>query len=305
MKVLITGATGMIGQEVVKLCHESNFVVHYLTTSKDKLVNKPNYKGFYWDPQKSIIDEDCIDGVEVIINLVGATVAKRWTESYKEEIIESRTRSAKLLLYTLKQKTHIVRQIISASAIGIYPDSLQNYYDEETEKRAKGFLGSVVQQWEQEVNRFKTIGVSVSILRIGLVLSEKGGAYPKMAQPIEYNLGAAFGSGKQWQSWIHLDDLSRMFMHVLEQELSGVYNAVAPNPVSNQKLIQIIAKKQDKKIILPNIPKFMMQLILGQMHTILFESQRVSCEKILETGFSYNFDNIAVAIQEIVANEAA
>ncbi|WP_378187046.1 TIGR01777 family oxidoreductase [Aquimarina sp. W85] len=300
MKVLITGATGMIGQEVVKLCHQSNIVVHYLTTSEDKIENKSNYKGYFWDPQNNSIDVNCLHEVEVIINLVGATVAKRWTKNYKKEIIESRTLSAKLLLNTLKNQKHTVRHMLSASAIGIYPSSLQNYYTEETQTIADDFLGTVVRQWEDAVNQFKSIDISVSILRIGLVLSEKGGAFPKMAEPVKYNLGTAFGSGKQWQSWIHVEDLARVFLHSILQEQSGVFNAVAPNPVSNQKLIKIIAKKMNKSIFLPNVPKFMMKLILGEMHTILFASQRVSCEKLLETGFNFNFDNVAVAIQDIV-----
>ncbi len=301
MKVLITGATGLIGQEIVKLCHQSGIDVNYLTTSKNKLQDTANYRGYFWNPKQGEIDSGCLDNVEVIINLVGATVAKRWTSSYKKEIIESRTVTTRLLRETLqKRKNSTVRHIISASAIGIYPDSFQNYYMEDSPERDTGFLGEVVTKWENAVSEFKTLGVEVSILRIGLVLSEKGGAYPKIAKPIQYGFGAVFGDGKQWQSWIHLDDLSQMFMFVLKEELSGVFNAVAPNPVSNKKLTYTIADRLNKKIILPNVPRFALKLILGEMHVILFSSQRVCSKRILTSGFEFQHENIVSAIDSLV-----
>lgn len=300
MKVLITGATGMIGNKVVKLCHKAGFVVNYLTTSKNKIVSEENYKGFYWNPSKGEIDLACFDEVEVIINLVGATIAKRWTSSYRKTIINSRVKSANLLRESLSTIKHDVRHIVSASAIGIYPSSLQNYYRETSQEQDIGFLGDVVNKWEYAVEKFDAIGIEACVLRIGLVLSAKGGAYPKLAKPITYGLGAAFGSGKQWQSWIHVDDLAAIFLYAVEQELAGVFNAVAPNPVSNYKLVQCSAQEMNKKIYLPNIPKFMMYLILGKMHRLLFDSQRVSSDKIQEAGYTFIYDNIQPAIADLV-----
>lgn len=299
MKILITGATGMIGQEIVKHCQQSGIVVHYLTTSKDKLENSPGYKGYYWDPYNGKIDTACFDQVEVIINLVGASIAKRWTKSYKKEIIRSRVETTSFILENLKELQHSVRQIVSASAIGLYPDSIQNYYTEESEERDPGFLGEVVTKWENAVKQFQTINIDTCMLRIGLVLSTKGGAYPKIAKPVEYGVGAAFGSGKQWQSWIHIDDLSNMFMYAVKEELSGVYNAVAPNPVSNEKLTQVIADIKGKKIMLPNIPRIVMRLILGEMHQLLFSSQRVGSNKVLNTGFKFVYDHIINAVRDL------
>jgi len=156
MKVLITGATGLIGQEIVKLCHQSKIDVNYLTTNKDKIKSTSNYQGFYWDPKNYILDENCFLDVEVIINLVGASVAKRWTPSYKEEILESRIISTHVLLESLKKTKHTVRHVISASAIGIYPDSFQNYYMESSPERDIGFLGNVVTKWEETILQFET-----------------------------------------------------------------------------------------------------------------------------------------------------
>ncbi|MHA7058240.1 TIGR01777 family oxidoreductase [Aquimarina sp. M1] len=300
MKVLITGATGLIGQEIVGLCHQSDIDVHYLTTSKNKLTSEKNYKGYYWNPSSGEIDLDCFEDVEVIINLVGATVAKRWTKTYKQEIIDSRVETASIMLASLKKIKHSVRHIVSASAIGIYPDSFQNYYKEDSVERDAGFLGEVVTKWEAAVREFQTINIEVSFLRIGLVLSNKGGAFPKIVKPIKKGLGAAFGNGKQWQSWIHLDDLAQLFMYVVEEELTGTYNAVAPNPVSNEKLTSVVADKTDKKIILPNVPRFLMKLILGEMHTLLYSSQRVCADKILAAGFKFKYDHIVPAVEDLV-----
>lgn len=300
MKVLITGATGLIGREITNLCHQSGIDVNYLTTSRGKLKSEANYKGYFWNPRNQEIDVNCFEGVEVIINLVGASIAKRWTTSYKKEIINSRIDATTLILESLKGIKHSVRHIVSASAIGIYPDSFQNYYMEDSPERDTGFLGEVVSQWEAAVLQFKTLDVDVSLLRIGLVLSAQGGAFPKIEKPIRLGIGAFFGNGKQWQSWIHIQDLARMFLFVIQEELSGVFNAVAPNPVSNKKMMCTIAEKLDKKIILPNIPKMVMKIMLGEMHILLFTSQRVCNERISSLGFHFNFDSITSAIDMLI-----
>ncbi|WP_304143106.1 TIGR01777 family oxidoreductase [Mesoflavibacter zeaxanthinifaciens] len=296
MRVLITGATGLIGTEIVKLCHDKNIAVNFLTTSQSKLSKDNNYKGFLWNPSKNEIDTDCIKDVDVIINLVGATISKRWTETYKKEIILSRTQSTQLLFNTLQNNSHHIKQIISASAIGIYPDSLTNYYTEDETSISPSFLGQVVEKWEHAVDAFKEIGVEVTKVRIGLVLSKKGGALPEMIKPFKFGLGAALGSGKQWQSWIHIKDLARLFIHVLEEELTGTYNAVAPNPETNQTLSKLIAKTLNRPFFLPNVPKGILKIILGEMHILLFESQRVSSKKIEATGFNFKYYKLKSAL---------
>ena len=156
MTVLITGATGLIGQEIVKQCHAQGINVHYLTTSKSKLSTEANYKGFYWNPDKNEIDHNCFKDVSAIINLVGASISKRWTDAYKKEILESRTKTAQLLQETIKTHQYNIDQVVSASAIGIYPTSLTNYYDEDHKQISESFLGKVVDQWESAVDGFKT-----------------------------------------------------------------------------------------------------------------------------------------------------
>jgi uncharacterized protein (TIGR01777 family) len=300
MKVLITGATGLIGNEIVALCHQRKLEVNFLTTSKDKLIQKENLKGYYWNPATAKIDLECFQGVSAIINLAGASISKRWTKSYKKEILSSRLDSLRTLYGALKKiDGSQIKSFVSASAVGIYPNSLTSLYDEDENKVDDSFLGAVVEAWEKEVDLFAEFGFTVAKIRIGLVMSAKGGALPEMSKPIKYGLGAAFGSGEQWQSWIHISDLAHIFIFVIENELQGIYNGVGPNPVTNSKLVREIAKVLDRPLILPNIPKFAMKALLGEMSYILFASQRVSSKKIEEEGFIFRYRNICLALQEI------
>ncbi|MFD1064047.1 TIGR01777 family oxidoreductase [Winogradskyella litorisediminis] len=300
MKVLITGATGLIGSEIVKVCHANNISVNYLTTSKSKLENQENYKGFYWNPQKNEIDKNCLEGVDAIINMVGATISKRWTEEHRNAILNSRTETAKLLKQTIDANNYNIKQIVSASAIGYYPSSLTNYYSEDYNTVSDTFLGEVVQKWEAAVDDFKSSGLNICKLRIGLVMAKDGGALPEIIKPMKFGAGAAFGSGEQWQSWIHISDLAKMFVYAVTENLTGVYNAVAPNPVTNKELTKVAASVLNKPLILPNIPKFAMKLALGDMHIILFESQRVSSQKIEAEGFYFQFHNLEPALNDLL-----
>lgn len=297
--VLITGATGLIGQEIVKVCHDQNWIVHYLSTSREKMSQNENYKGFYWNLDTKEIDASCFEGVDTIINLVGATISKRWTTDYKAEIIASRTESAKLLFDTVKINNYTVKHIVSASAIGVYPSSQTNYYGEDFEKCSGSFLGQVVKKWEAAIDQFSVIGIKVSKIRIGLVLSEKGGALPEIAKPIRFGVGAAFGDGQQWQSWIHVEDLAQLFVFIIENSFEGIYNGVAPNPVNNSELTKTVARVLNKPLILPKIPKFTMKLVLGEMHNLLFESQRVSAQKVENAGFNFKYHHLEPAIRAL------
>lgn len=198
---------------------------------------------------------------------------------------------------------HSVEAFVSASAIGIYPNSLTTFYEENETGIDDSFLGEVVQEWEKEIDAFKTFDFKVSKIRIGLVLSDQGGALPKMAQPINNYVGAAFGSGHQWQSWIHINDLARMFLFVLEKGFEGTFNGVAPNPVTNTKLTKELAKVLKKPLLLPNVPKGMMELLLGEMAYLLFTSQRVSSKRIEKKGFVFDYKNVCHALESFYGGE--
>lgn len=300
MKILITGATGLIGARLENLFKQNQIQIHYLTTSKAKIIKSSNYEGFYWNPNQGYMDVNALKGVDAIIHLAGATIAKRWTKKYKQEIIESRTITTNLLFETLKSNPNQVKQIISASATGLYPDNIDKIYTEDFQNYESSFLSTVVQNWEKSVDQFQLLDLPVCKLRTGIVLSNKGGALPKMMQPIQFGFGAAFGSGNQIQSWIHIEDLSKMYLFALQNKWTGVYNAVSPNPISNIYLTQLIANRLKKPLFLPNIPRIFMQLMLGKMSSLLLESQNVDSKKCINAGFKFEFETIEKAIKNLI-----
>lgn len=300
MKILITGATGLVGRELVKQCLAKNYTVHYLTTSKTKIVSETNYKGFYWNPSTQKIDKNCLKGIDAIINLAGASISKKWTASHKKAILNSRIDSIRLIHQLLSENKHKVKQICSASALGIYPSSLIEKYDESYVGVSSSFLGQVVEAWENAVDSFQSLNLKITKIRIGIVLSKDGGALAEMTKPINLGLGAPLGSGKQWQSWIHIADLANMFLFVLEQKLSGIYNAAASNPVTNSKMTEVIARQLKKPLFLPNVPAFMMKIILGEMSAIVLESQYLKNDKIKSEGFEFKYDTVEKALANVI-----
>jgi len=303
MKILITGATGLIGREIVELSNKQGISVNYLTTNRDKIISNENFQGFYWNPTIYEIDLNCFEGVTAIINLAGTNISNRWTSNYKNEILSSRLNSIKTLTQALsKIDSKHITSFVSASATGIYPSSLSNYYIEEEQKIDDSFLGEVVDSWEKEIDTLGKFGLLVAKIRIGMVLSLDGGALPELAKAVRSYIGAPFGTGKQWQSWIHISDLARMFLFISQNGLYGIYNGVSPNPITNAKMISEIAKALDKPLILPKIPKFLLQIILSQKSFLLFSSHRVSSKKIAEEGFIFEYPNITNALEQFFNN---
>lgn len=299
MTILITGATGMIGKELVKLLIAKEHSINYLTTSISKIESKPNYQGFYWNPEQGKVDENCIYNVDAIIHLAGATISKRWTNTYKQEIIESRTLSAELLYNLVRKTPNQVKQFISASGTAIYPESYTKVFNEDEKDTEDSFLSNVVKKWEESADRFQVLNMKVCKIRTGIVMSTAGGALPELVKPIQLGLGASMGTGKQMQSWIHIKDLVKLYYFALEKQLEGAYNAVSPNPISNKALTVAIAKTLNKPLFLPNIPQFVMKLILGEMSYLLFSSKNLSADKIQSAGFQFEFETIEVALNEL------
>ena len=298
--VLITGATGLVGKALVKKCLQNGFNVHYLTTRKSKIKLQENYKGFYWNPQLEIIDVSCFEGVNIIINLAGSSIAQRWTKAYKSLILSSRKKALELLHLSIETHDFPVKHIISASAIGIYPDSKTRYYEEDFQGTDISFLRTVVRSWEGALKAFNALGVKTTALRIGIVLDKHEGALPKISGPIKGYIGSALGSGDQWQSWIHIDDLVRMFMFVLDSSLEGVFNAVAPNPVQQKDFVKSVANVLKRPIFFPKVPEFILNFALGEMSAIALESQRVSAQKIQDLGFEYDFHELDAALRDLL-----
>jgi len=299
-KVLITGATGLIGSELVRQCHEDGISVNYLTTRKEKIENKKNYTGFYWNPKNGIIDINAFTGATAIINLAGASVSERWTASYKRTIIKSRMEPIGLLHKTLQKINHTIEHFISASGISIYPNSKTKLYTEENEEIDDSFLAKVVATWETEARKFKMLGMEVSKVRTGVVLAHDGGAFPKLVKPIKFGIGAPLGSGEQWQSWIHIKDIAGIYLFLLNNRLEGIYNAVAPNPVQNKRMTKMIALQLESPLWLPNIPAISLKILLGEMSILALKGQLVSSKKIEQVGYPFKFYNLESALQDLL-----
>lgn len=298
--ILITGATGLVGKALVKECLSKGFNIHYLTTSKSKISSKKNYKGFYWNPQLDQIDPKCFEGVSTVINLAGSSIAQRWTKVSKSTILSSRKNALELLYSTIETHKFPIKHVISASAIGIYPDSKTRYYKEDFQGTDASFLRTVVRSWEGALKSFKSLGVLTTALRIGIVLDANEGALPKISGPIKGYLGSALGSGEQWQSWIHIDDLVSIFLFILESDIEGVFNAVAPNPVQQKDFVKSVAKVLKRPLFFPNVPEIVLNFALGEMSVIVLESQRVSAQKIQNLGFEYKYHELDAALNHLL-----
>jgi len=301
MKLLITGATGLVGNELVKMALKQGMIIHYLTTHKSKTKKIIGAHGFYWNPSLQEIDFSCFEGVDVIIHLAGATISKRWTAAYKKIILTSRINSTRLLENSIKKTKgkHQIKQIIGASAIGIYSNDFNNVVTEETEVSPNSYLERVVIDWELASAVFNTMNIKVTTLRIGLVIASNGGVVAAMKIPILFGLGAAFGNGSQGQSWIHIKDLVGMILFSVTTKLEGIYNAVAPNPVSQTHFITALAKAINRPHILPPLPEFIIQLMVGEMSSLLLNSHWVSSNKIEGQGFSFQYPEINTAFKEL------
>lgn len=302
MKLLITGATGLVGSILVKKAVEEGHEIHFLTTRKNQITHKSIGKGFYWNPKRGELDVACFQGVDVIIHLAGSSISQRWTVKNKKEIMDSRVLGTRLLVASLAalKGEHRVRQVIGASAIGIYPSSETTVYTESYLPKADSFLERVVIAWEKEQDGFVANQINVCKLRIGLVLTAKGGVLAPMKIPTSLGLGAAFGNGKQMQSWIHIDDLIQIILSAIDQQWTGVYNAVSPHPISQKEFSKCLAKAMNRPFFLPSIPKWIIRFAAGEMSTLVFNSQRVSAAKLNERAYQFRYPTLLPAMKSLL-----
>mgnify|MGYP001210237424 FL=1 len=300
MKVLITGATGLIGSQIIEDCTKSNISVNFLTTSRRKIIKSDMVNGYYWNPSKKVIDLDCFIDIDTIIALSGSSIFSLWTRKRKKEIISSRVLSLEFLKESIENNDIKISQLISASGISLYPDSLKIKYDENESTFDDSFLSNVIMKWETAANSFSTIGVKVSIVRIGLVLSKKAGVLKQTIMPMKFGCGIIFGSGNQIQSWIHINDLSRIFLFIMQKKLKGTYNGVSNNNLTNLEFTRTISSNYSRAIFNIKIPKIFFSLIFGEMHEILFKSHNISSRKIQKLGFRFKFENFDHAVKNLI-----
>ncbi len=303
MKILMTGGTGLIGRQIIRDLNRlgSNNIV-ILTRNKEsahKKINVPAHIFEWKDPCYTLPPKDAFEGVDHIIHLAGESVAEGlWNKDKKKGLVESRTLMTTKLIKGLElYKTKELRSFVSASAIGYYGDRGDEVLTE-NHQRGDGFLSTVCYEWE-EASRNASITASLCHIRIGLVLAQEGGILAKMLLPFKLGMGGAFGDGKQWMSWIHIKDLSRLFIFAINNNLNGVYNAVSPYPIRNKEFVKQLGIILNRPTWF-TVPRFMLDLTFGDKAQIMTSSQRVSSQKIIDAGFAFSFEHLENALDNIL-----
>ncbi|MEE9259459.1 MAG: TIGR01777 family oxidoreductase [Nitrospinaceae bacterium] len=301
MRVVVTGATGFIGNQLLLLLQEKGWDAAVLTRDAESAaVRLPTLcERIEWNPESGPPPENIFEGAGVVIHLAGENVAGgRWTASRKRSIMDSRILSARRLAETLQRVSRKPPVFISASAIGIYGDRGEEPLDE-TSSTSDGVLADVCRQWESEVLRVEASGIRAVVLRIGVVLGHDGGAMKMMLPPFRLGLGGSLGDGRQWMSWVHVRDLARLIIHAVETPaLHGPVNAVSPNPATNREFSKILGKVLNRPAILP-VPSFVLRTALGGMSELLLDSQKVSSRKVQESGFKFTYPQLKDALKVI------
>jgi len=300
MKLLITGGSGTLGQKITKLALSKNYQVNILTRNKKLSSDESGLEYFYWNPSLSIIDDNCFMGVDSIINLSGYNVFCYWSNKNKSKILKSRIESTSFILSQIKEKNIKIKSFVSASGIAAYKDSLTDISSEDHGVNIpNSFINQVVNKWESKVRDYEKIlpEVSFSILRVGLVLSNSGGLFKITKNLTNLFLLSPLGVGNQWQSWIHIDDVSIIFLRSIENDEKGIFNLVSPNPVIQEDLLKKIALFNNSKVIFPNIPTFIVKAIFGEMSELVLSSQKVRSNRLNE--YVFKFPEIDDAIRDL------
>lgn len=295
-KILIAGGSGLIGSRLTQLLLERDYEVAWLSRSRD---NKTSFRVYHWDTEKGTIEKGAVETAQHIINLAGANLNARWTDQRRKLIVDSRVKSTELLFQALKERPHAVKSYCSASGVSYY-GNMGDEWMTESFPPADDFLGTCCRLWEEAACRMETLGIRTTRVRTGMVLSDNGGALPKLAAPVKMGIGAALGSGRQWVSWVHIDDICRIYQHALENgHVHGAYNAATPHPVRNRALIKEIARALKKPLWLPNVPAFALRAVFGEMSSVILDSTRASADRILDSGFRFNFPQPGEALRDL------
>jgi uncharacterized protein (TIGR01777 family) len=298
MNVLIGGGSGLIGEAIRLLLEEQGHRVAVLSRSKQL----EGVNTFQWDVEERYIDDEAIRFADAVINLAGTNLAgKRWTLSQKKSIINSRVQSTQLLVTAVERLQKPLLSFVSASAIGYYGSVTKNTVFKESDPPGSDFLGQTCEIWEKAADLFTQMNIRTVKLRIGVVLSEKGGMLKEVLPIFKKSLGAPLGSGKQSVPWVHIEDVARMFAFAVENsELHGAYNATAPNPVTNKAFTRALNRALGKKTRLPHVPGFLLKLLYGGSATLMLDGTPVSSKKIQDAGFKHKYPDIHSALDEIL-----
>jgi uncharacterized protein (TIGR01777 family) len=296
MTTLITGATGLVGKRLLEQLQDPVSLVRSPARVRSGTAHR-------WDATSGAPPSEAFRDVQAVVHLAGDPVSEgRWSRAKKQSIRDSRVEGTRNLIAGLSQLENKPRVLISASAVGIYGDRGQELLDEESPV-GSGFLPEVCVDWEAEAMKASGLGIRVVCLRIGIVLAKEGGALAKMATPFKLGVGGRLGSGRQWMSWIHLDDLVGLILHAIANEqLHGIVNAVAPEPVTNAEFSRALARSLHRPALLPT-PRSALRMLFGEMSEIMLASQRVTPTRALDSGYSFRFPTLSKALASLYCSE--
>ena len=290
MNILIAGGTGLIGKALTELLRSKGHNVSILSRSSGEGL-------MTWDVKAGKILSDDLSKIEVVINLSGAGIAdKNWTKSRKNELLDSRVETTKLL-FKYKDRMPELKHYISASGITCYGNTLNEKGYIESDPFGTDYISTLVQKWEEAADLFKEF-VPTAKIRTGIVLTDQGGAIEKMIKPMRFGLGAPIASGNQILPWIHINDLTALFSHIIDTQGSGAYNAVSEN-TSNREFTNTLAQSIGKKNWLPAVPGFLLKLVFGEMASLLINGVHVSNKKIKKDGFEFKFPTLRLALENL------
>lgn len=289
--IVIAGGTGLIGEQLVDELRKRGHDVRVLSRSQKG-------KGFFhWSPKDKKVDPAAFENADAIINLAGAGIAdKKWTEKRKKVIVDSRVKSTQVL-HEASKDVATLRQYISASGINCYGYDQPERFHPETDNFGNDFLSTVVKRWEEAADLFQN-RCKVTKVRTGVVLTDKGGALPTIAKTVKSYIGAPLGNGEQWMPWLTREDMVRIYIHLLENECDGAYNAVAKN-TSNKTFTKTLGKVLKKPILPIHVPAFVMRVALGEMASMVLEGLKADHSKLKDTGFQFEHTDLGEALQSI------
>ena len=296
--ILITGGSGLLGKLLIKELENQGHNVAVLSRNPDRI---KNVKAFYWDIKKQDIDKKCLEGIDTIVHLAGAGIAdEKWTEKRKKELIDSRVNSIELLYRLMAETKSSVESIISASAVGYYGDRNDEILFEESVK-GNGFLPDCCEQWESAVDKGLELGLRIVKLRIGLLLTPKGGVLEPFLKMVNSFTAMKFGNGQQWMPWIHADDLVGIFSKAInEYQITGVFNASAPSPVRNKEFVKILSKVLRKPFWPAAVPGFFFGILLGERKELVLMSNHTSARRIQDNGFEFKYIDLKDALEDLM-----
>ena len=297
--VLITGGSGLVGRYLTNLLLSKGYSVSHLSRSGK---SRKEVTVFKWDPENGTIDKDALSGINYLVHLAGANIGeKKWTISRKKEILNSRVESANLLFSKIRENRADLKAFISASAVGYYGSSTSDKSYDESDPCGTDFLASICKSWEAAADQLTDIGIRTVKIRSGLVLEKTDSALSKLMMAGKFGFLVQTGNGRQYMPWIHIKDLTGIYLKAIEdQTMTGAFNAVAPQHVTHSEFMAILGKVMKRTVLPVYVPAFLLKTVLGEMSEVILKGNKISSEKIVTTGYVFNYPELEGALKDII-----